>query len=146
MKNILVGIDFDEHTELLIDKAVEFAKQFDSKIWLVHVTSPNPDFVGYEVGPQYIRDSRAAELKLEHKQLAELTEAIAVSGVEAEGLVIQGGTIQMILEESEKLKIDLIITGHHEHNFLYNVFLGSTSIDIVSKSRIPVLVVPFASE
>lgn len=143
MKNILVGIDFDENTELLIDKAVEIAKQFESKIWLLHVATPSPDFVGYEVGPQYIRDSRAEELMNEHKDLAVLTDTLKEKGLDVDGLLIQGATIDIILEESSKLNIDLIVAGYHEHNFLYKTFFGSTSSEIISKSHIPVLVVPF---
>lgn len=145
MKNILVGIDFDENTELLIEKAVEIANQFESKIWLLHVATPNPDFVGYEVGPQYIRDSRAEELTREHKELAVLTNELKGKGIDADGLLIQGATIDILLEESSKLNIDLIIAGYHEHNFLYKTFFGSTSTDIISKSHIPVLVVPFVN-
>ena len=44
-----------------------YCRKFGSKIWLVHIAAPDPDFVGYEVGPQYIRDHRADELKKEHK-------------------------------------------------------------------------------
>ena len=69
MKNILVAIDFKGNEKLLIDKAYEFAKAFEAKIWLLHIAAPNPDYVGYEAGPQYIRDNRATELKEEHKLL-----------------------------------------------------------------------------
>ena len=65
MKNILVCIDFHEQTKNLINKAAEIAKAFNAKLWLVHVAAPDPDFVGYDVGPQYIRDARADELKEE---------------------------------------------------------------------------------
>jgi nucleotide-binding universal stress UspA family protein len=37
MKNILVGVDFDEKTEVLIEKAQEIAKRFNAKLWLLHV-------------------------------------------------------------------------------------------------------------
>ena len=63
MKNILVTIDFNENEKLLIDKAFQLAEPFDSKIWLIHIAAPDPDFIGYKVGPQYIRDSRASDLK-----------------------------------------------------------------------------------
>jgi hypothetical protein len=56
MKNISGNIDFTENESLLIDKAFEMAKSFDSKLWLMHIATADPDFVGYEVGPQYIRD------------------------------------------------------------------------------------------
>lgn len=143
MKNILVGIDFHEKTEILIDKAFELSKPYNSKIWLLHVAAPDPDFVGYEVGPQYIRDNRAKELRQEHKLILEYVDQLKEKKVDAAGLLIQGATVEVILEESKKLNIDLIISGHHDHSFLYNAFFGSVSSGIVRKSNIPVLVVPF---
>ena len=142
MKNILVSFDFDGNEQLLFDKAFQLAEKFDSKIWLIHIAAPNPDFVGYDAGPQSTRDSRASELRKEHKLLQEYTNTLKKKGVNAEGLLVQGATIEMIMEESKKLNIDLIIAGHHEHNFLYKAFVGSVSGKIVKKSKIPVLIVP----
>ena len=144
MKNILVGIDFNEHSEILINQAIRFAKAFGSKIWLLHAASPDPDYVGYEAGPQFMRDDRANELKKEHKQLLEYANKIKDSGIDSEGLLIQGPTIQTIMAESRKLNIELIICGHHKHNYLYNALFGSHAQSIVMKSSIPVLVVPLA--
>jgi len=143
MKNILVTIDFDLKTSILIDKAYELAKAFDSKIWLVHIAAPDPDFVGYQVGPQYIRDSRAHELREEHRQLQEYTKELTKKNIDAEGLLIQGATIEMIILESQKLNIDLIIAGHHKHNFLYKAFVGSVTREIIELSKIPILIVPY---
>ena len=142
MKNILVTIDFDNKEHILVNKASEFAKAFQAKLWIVHVAAPDPDFVGYEVGPKYIRDSRAEELREEHRILQKFAEEQESKGIACEGLLIQGATIQMIIEESIKLNVDLIVAGHHEHGFLYKAFAGSTSSDIIKKSKIPVLLVP----
>lgn len=142
MKNILVTIDFDTKEQLIIDKAYQLAKQFKSKLWLIHIAAPDPDFVGYDVGPQYIRDSRASELRNEHRLLQEYANSLEEKGVEAEGLLVQGATIEMIMEEAEKLHVDLIVTGHHERSFLYKAFVGSVSRQIIEKSKIPVLIVP----
>jgi nucleotide-binding universal stress UspA family protein len=142
MKNILVTIDLNKDDQLLIDKAFQLAEQFDSKIWLLHIAAPDPDYIGYKVGPQYIRDFRASELRKEHRLLQELTNDLTKKGVNAEGLLVQGATIEMIMEEAKKLTVDLIITSHHEHNFIYQAFVGSVSGKIVKRSRIPVLIVP----
>jgi nucleotide-binding universal stress UspA family protein len=142
MKNILVTIDFNKNEELLIDKAFQLAESFDSKLWLMHIAAPDPDFVGYEVGPQYIRDSRASDLRKEHKLLQEYATALKKKGVESEGLLVQGATIEMIIEESKKLNVDLIIAGNHEHGFFYNAFVGRMSVKVIKKSKIPVLIVP----
>jgi len=118
------------------------AEPFNSKLWLMHIAAPDPDFVGYKTGPQYIRDSRASELRKEHKLLQEYAAALKKKGVDSEGLLIEGATIEMIIEESKKLNVDLIIAGSHKHSFFYNVFIESVSEEIIKKSKIPVMIVP----
>ena len=142
MKNILVTIDFNNNEQLLIDKAFQLAERFQSKIWIMHIVAPNPDFVGYEAGPQSVRDRLALKLKKEHRLIEEYCSAIKKKGVEAEGLLIQGATIEMIMEESKRLNVDLIVAGHHEHDFLYKALFGSVSRGIIKRSKIPVLIVP----
>ncbi len=142
MKNILVTVDFDKNEELLIDKAFQLANAFGSKVWLMHIAAPDPDFAGYEAGPQSVRDSRAKELRKEHQLLQEYSNGLKNKGVDSEGLLVQGATIQMIIEESKKLNVDLIIAGHHEHGFFYKAFVQSVSSGIIKKSKIPVLIVP----
>lgn len=142
MKNILVPIDFDGTEQFLIDKAYELAKSFGSKVWLLHVSAPDPDFVGNEVGPQSERDSRAEILREEHRALQGHADSLKSKGIDATALLIQGPTIEIILEESKKLNIDLLIASHHDHGFLYRALLGSVSNQLIKKSKIPVLVVP----
>ncbi|MBT8303343.1 MAG: universal stress protein [Bacteroidia bacterium] len=142
MKNILVSIDFKGNEKPLLDKALEIARAFDAKIWLVHIAAPDPDFVGYDVGPQSVRDARANKLKKEHKLIEDFTKDLRHKDAIAEGLLIQGATIETVIKESKKLKADLIITGHEEHGFLYRALLGSVSSQLIKKSKIPVLIVP----
>ena len=142
MKNILLTIDFDDNEIVLIDKAIEIAAAFDAKIWLLHVVAPEPDFVGLEVGPQYIRDTRAEELKRERRLLTDYTDVIKLENLSCEGILIQGATIDMILKEAEKLDTDLIIIGRHEHNIMYKAFFGSVASGVIKKSKIPVMVIP----
>lgn len=142
MKNILVTLDFEEKATVLIDMAAKLAEKFGSKIWLVHIAQPEPDFVGYDIGPQYIRDTRAEELKREHKLLQGYAANLKAKKIDSESLLIEGGTIGMLMDESKKLKIDLIVSGNHKHGFLYNAFIGSVSAEIIKKSKIPVLLIP----
>jgi nucleotide-binding universal stress UspA family protein len=142
MKNILLAIDFNDGERILIEKALEWAKAFGAKIWMLHVASPEPEFVGFGVGPQYIRDSMAEELKKEHKMLYEYANQIKSEGIEADGLLIKGMTTEMIMKEAKKLNIDLIITGHHDHSLLHKLFFGSVAAGVVRKSRVPVLLIP----
>lgn len=142
MKNILVTIDFEEKGQVLIDKAAELAKKFKAKLWLVHVAAPDPDFIGYDVGPQYIRDVLAKDLRNEHKLLQGFTNQLKEKKIVAEALLVQGTTIETIVELTKKLAIDLIVIGKHEHGFFHKTFMVSTDESLVEKSNIPVLIVP----
>ncbi len=142
MKNILVALDFEDKFSALVDIAAELAKKFGAKVWLVHVAAPEPDFVGYDVGPQYIRDFRAQDLREEHKSIQKFVKLLEETNIEADGILLQGATSSTILEQAEKLNIDLIIIGHHEHSLFYDTFLGNSSSSVINKSKVPVMVIP----
>ncbi|NNC82973.1 MAG: universal stress protein [Flavobacteriales bacterium] len=146
MKNILLGIDFHEKTPHLIEEAVKLVKPLGAKLWLLHVAEPNPDFVGFEVGPQVVRDHRAQELRTEHRMLDDYANLIKEQGVDSEGLLIPGPTIETILDEVKRLNIDLVITGHHRHSLLSEALFGTHSSKLIDASPVPVLVIPCIKE
>jgi len=72
LKNIMVAVDFNDSIGELMVYADNLAEKFGSKVWVLHVADPEPDFVGYEPGPQYIRDIKADEYREEHRNLQEV--------------------------------------------------------------------------
>jgi nucleotide-binding universal stress UspA family protein len=142
MKNILVGVDVSELTTKVIQQAKTWAKAFDAKLWLIHVASPDPSFVGYNVGPQYIRDARAAELRGEHKYVLDYVERLAAEGVEAEGLMVPGPIGESLLQKARDLNADLIIMGGHKHSYFFELLVGSLWKDLIRRSKVPIVVVP----
>ena len=142
MKNILVAINFDDNDQKVLDKASKMAQAFSAKVWLVHIATPDPLFVGYDIGPQYIRDLRAAELRDEHRSIQDLAGELKKKGITSEGLLIQGSTVAMLIDETIKLKADLIIVGRSKRDAFYKKFRESISKGVLKKSKIPILVVP----
>lgn len=142
MKNILVAVDLKESSQLLIDTAAELAEKFSSKVWILHIADPEPDFVGNKVGPQYIRDIREKELHHEHQLAQKYSDQLKRKGIVSDGLLIAGATIQTIIEEMGKLGIDFLIIGHHKHSFFYPIFADITDTAVIKKSKVPILVVP----
>ncbi|HFA48212.1 MAG TPA: universal stress protein [Bacteroidetes bacterium] len=142
MKNIFVAFDLEEKSKLLLSHAKQLAEKFGSKIWVVHIAAPNPDFVGFDIGPQYIRDTRADELRAEHRYLQEMAAGLEAEGIAAEALLIQGPTVEMILEEAQKLNADLIVAGLHDRGFLHKALFGDTVKQLLKKSKTPLLIVP----
>lgn len=145
METIIVAVDFSHTTDLLLAAAGRIARKED-KIYLVHVAAPEPDFVGYGVGPQYIRDDRALQLQEEHKLLSDYKKQLVENGFKAEALLVAGPTVETLLNEIEKLKGTLLIIGRKGHSTLYEVLIGSVCKDIISKLRIPALLIPEVGE
>lgn len=144
MKNILIGLELDDNelSQKIIAVAKDIAKAHNSKCWLVHIAAPAPDFIGYEVGPQYIRDMLAEDFKADHKKIQGYAEALRNESINAEGLLIQGSTADIMEKEIKKLSIDLLVLGRKNHGYLYKAFLGSTTDELISTIEVPLLLVP----
>jgi nucleotide-binding universal stress UspA family protein len=146
IKNILVAVDFNDNIGDLIGYAESIATKFGSKVWMIHVSAPDPDFVGYEPGPQYIRDSRAEELKEEHRRLQDLRKTFLSDHLGSEALLIQGSTVETVLEEAKKLDADLLIVGTHKYGFMESFFLESVSLELFKNANIPFMAIPISEE
>jgi nucleotide-binding universal stress UspA family protein len=142
VQNILVPIDFSEVSKDVLAHASALAQAFPASLTLVHVAAPDPDFVGYEVGPKHVREYRADELRTEHRELQASADALRDQGIDVKALLIQGPTVEMVLKEAKKLGADAIIIGSHGHGAVHRLLLGSVSEGVLRGAECPVLVVP----
>ncbi len=142
MKNILIPLDLKSETSSVLERAAELSRCLDAKLWVLHVAAPNPDFVGYEPGPQYIRDVRADTLREEHAELQRITTMLCDKGIDAKPLLVMGPTVETILGEADRLQADVIVMGTHGRRGLAKAFMGSTCDDVLRANRFAVLVVP----
>ncbi|MCB0807798.1 MAG: universal stress protein [Flavobacteriales bacterium] len=142
MKTILVPIDLSDITSAVVEHAVQLGRAFDADLWLVHVAAPDPDFVGFRTGPQYVRDHRAEELRQEHRELHDLRDRLCADGVKAEALLVQGPTTSTILEEAADLGAELIVMGSHGRSGLFKALVGSVCEQVLQDSPVPLYIVP----
>jgi nucleotide-binding universal stress UspA family protein len=142
--NILAAIDFSAVSDEVVALAGRLSRAAGDRVWLLHVAAPDPAFLGWQAGPQSTRDARAEALRSEHRDLQSRAEALRGSGLEATALLVQGGTVETILAEAERLHAELIVVGSHGRGALGRALLGSVSEGLVRRSALPVLVVPSA--
>jgi nucleotide-binding universal stress UspA family protein len=140
--DILVGVDLSDSTAEVVDKAEDIAKVLSAKVWLLHVGDPDPDFVGYDAGPQSVRDAVAQKYHEEHRQIQAIAERFRQMGLEATALLVQGATAETILKEAAKLKVGMVVMGSHGRGMMRHLLVGSVSEDVIRRSLVPVLVVP----
>ncbi|HEV7402896.1 MAG TPA: universal stress protein [Chthoniobacteraceae bacterium] len=142
LQTILVPLDFSDVSSRVVDYAVSMAKSFGGRVVLLHVAEPEPDFVGFDAGPQVVRAVTALDIRTEHRQLEEYKHRLAESGVEVTAMHIQGPLTDKVLQQAEEHHADLIVMGSHGHGALYHLLVGSVTAGVVRGAKCPVLVVP----
>lgn len=140
--NILVAVDLSPASEKVVKTAGNVAKLTGAKVYVLHIAEPEPDFVGYDAGPEVVRTQVAGELRREHRDVQALAKQLRDDGVDATALLIRGPTVETTLKEADSLEAELIVVGTHGHGAVYDVLIGSYSAGIIRRSELPVLVVP----
>jgi nucleotide-binding universal stress UspA family protein len=139
--NLLVAVDFSGATVRQLD-AVRRLAAAAGAVHLVHVVEPDPDFIGFEAGPDVVRDQVAAEFRDAHERVQTLAEGLRSDGFDATALLIQGPTVEMIVRTADKVGAEAIVVGSHGHGALFDLVVGSVSAGVMRAAKVPVLVVP----
>ena len=139
---ILVAIDLSNASDEVMQIVQFTAKAMSAEVRVLHVAEADPSFVGYEAGPDVVREQVAHEFREEHRAVQAHAEALRQAGIEATALLIQGAIVETILNEAKRMEADLLIVGSHGFGALYDLFLGSSSRGVLKDTEIPVLVVP----
>lgn len=140
--NILVAVDLSPASEKVVEAAGRVAKLTNAAVYVLHAAAPDPEFAGYEAGPETVRTQVAREFHREHREVQALAEKLRQAGIDATALLVQGPTVEITLKEADSLEAELIVVGTHGHGAVYDVLIGSYSAGIIRKSNRPVLVVP----
>jgi len=126
---ILVPIDFSKSSYVVLKKTLNFAKKKDADIHIVHVVE-NPLFLK-QIDLDSIKESTFRELSKDFPLLKK------------ENYHCISGKIKIEINNTAKiLDADMIIMGKSgETHFLNELFMGSSTKEIVNYAQIPVLVV-----
>jgi nucleotide-binding universal stress UspA family protein len=146
MMKILIAIDFSEKSAELVEKTVSLLRNALDSVCLLHVAEPDPDFVGYGVDPPVMRDQVAQHFHIEHVQLQDMASALRERGINAKALLVQGETGKTIVQQAEKLMVDMIVVGSSKHGAIHHFWSGDTLQGVSHQSGRPVLVMPVHNE
>ena len=153
-KSILAAVDLAASTDQVIAATQEYAEAFSAKVYLVHVAEifrgsmiPLSDTEDYGTVPvTFDRMNAADRLRAERRAIQDFRQKLSDVGIDATALSIEGPTVEKLLLEIDRLKIDLVIMGSHEPGFLKDLFYGSTTKEVIREAHCPVLVLPPPSE
>ncbi len=141
-QNILVPIDGSQTSLAVVDKAVELAKAFNSKITVVQVMTLDPyiaaEYITAAQTNDLIERARTAILQ----NLEEAKQRFEQAGVQVESQLLEGQVVNTeIIRAVKTLGADLIVIGSHGRTGFKKFFLGSVAQSILGQAEVPVLVI-----
>jgi len=164
-KNILVPVDFSEHSEQALKEAVKLAKESGAKVYALHVIANNmvqciDDYClsdnlvkqmgasraaqstdDYAVTPTMMKQVDDLLMKKSQDMMAALLSKIPGSRqVKIIPEIKKGVPYLEILNAEKKMAIDLIVIPPHGKSGIKEYFLGSTVDKVVNHARCTVIV------
>lgn len=144
MRRILACVDPAEPCEALLGCARALCEP-GAELVILHVGEPEPDFVGYGIGPESVRQAVAHELRTEHRQVQDMAKKLADGGITVTPLMVQGPVVEKILEHAARLGSDVIVLYSKRHGALHDLIAGSVARGVLKGARVPVVLVPMPS-
>ena len=143
MKNkVFIAVDLSEHSNLIIHKGIEFAKNMNSSAIICTII---PIYIDYLQSEMALIPNQWDEIYNTQKTHAfnELKKIQAKNADMQLDLMVEVGNPKFdILEKANQIKATFIVVGTHGRTGLSHTVIGSTAEYIIRHATIPVLVVP----
>lgn len=140
IRKVLVPVDFSEGSRKALAYALPLVRQFGARLALVNVVPANY-YVGSEFGPVDFPLPEAEWRENSRRELKELAEAHAASGLTVETFTRQGQAAHEIAACALEWEADLLVLSTHGRTGLRHVLMGSVAENVVRYAPCPVLVV-----
>jgi len=148
-QNLLVPIDFSEHSKKTIGYATQLAAFTGARIKILHVFQipdyPAAFYQGLYIEHEQVKIHVDTASREANAQLGLLAEEIRGKGLEAQARLRLGNPYEEIVAEAKEMGADLIVIGSHGYRGLERLLLGSTAERVVQYSPCAVLIVKDAS-
>jgi len=141
METILIPIDFSEVSKNTAEYGIQFAKERNAKLVLLHVFHI-PVYAGDDVAfmPPYDELEKSNMIAMK-KFENELREKYSFTNP-IENVIKSGFLINEIADLVEGKEISLIIMGISEAGKLSEILLSSNSVGVIKNTNCPTLIVP----
>ena len=141
MKSILVPTDFSPVSLNALHYAAAFCAEQDYKLYILNVMHvPAIDAnAGIELSETLMQNERS---KTEKKMKLIQDELAQQSSIQTETRCLFGLGSDVIVEQAQELDIDYIFMGTSGESGMLSTLLGSVTLSVSRKSKVPVLAIP----
>lgn len=135
MKNILVPVGTSKNAECHLQYAVDFAKAFGAKLYVVQIYNVYTK-AGTMIKIDHILERESMEFLKKH------ISNIDTKGVEVVAKTFKGKLVDTLELACKALNVDLMLLEPRTNSIKEELFLGKTSGKIIKQTKIPALIVP----
>ncbi len=146
IKTILCPTDFLEGSREAVKYAVDIAKKYNAKLYLLHVMHDLEKVTGWYV-PHITIDELYKDIESGAKKELDKIFAEELRGFNnVEQKILKGIPYAEIIEFAEGNNVDMIVMGTYGRKGLDRIIFGSTAEQVVKHSACPVLTVRISQE
>jgi nucleotide-binding universal stress UspA family protein len=135
-ERILVPTDGSRHSRAAIEKAIDLARAYKSRLDVVSVVDAADEFQFAET-PGNLRELLAVQAR---KAVGEARALAAAGEVPAEGFVAEGKAHEAIASLARDQKTTVVVMGSHGRSGLRRLLLGSVAEKVIGAVSCPVLI------
>jgi nucleotide-binding universal stress UspA family protein len=139
--SILVGIDRSQHARVALTQAADIARTQKASLTVLVAYSTLMSWGPVAPLPQGAVDEFVAGARADAQSIADEARSVIPDELNAEVLVVDAAPAQAILDRATSGHHDLIVVGSRGRGDAGSLFLGSVSHAVLSRSRVPVLIV-----
>jgi len=146
-KNILIATDGSELAQKGLDHGLSLAKALGAKVVVLTVTEPFPVYgmagnFAWVGSPADLDSYNESSKEFAQKVLGAAKEAADRMGIEMETVHADDSTpAEAIVATADDKGCGLIVITSHGRRGLNRILLGSQTLEVVTHSKVPVLVV-----
>ena len=138
---ILFATDFSENSEHAFDYALTLARQFDARLFIMHVINEPVDLRGFYV-PHISFEKLEKEIEEgAEKMMQKFCQAKVRDFTNYETLIIAGIPYEEILRKAGDEQASLIVLGTQGRKGIDHFLFGSTAERVVRNAACPVMTV-----
>ncbi len=137
IESLLLAVDASEQSKGAAQEAVTIALECEAKLYILYVREYYPEV------PEALLSALEGIPEEHRKFLEKVKDMVEKEGGQAEIIIRDNPEAwRAIIDEAEKLKVDLIVMGKRGHTGLKKLFMGSVTEKVIGYAPCKVMVVP----
>jgi nucleotide-binding universal stress UspA family protein len=155
IRSMLYATDLGLYAPYVLQHALALARTFNAELHVIHVVEPMGLFAE-SVLQSYLAEDVLRELHsegvntviegIEQRVLDNFRDELGEDHQDLELIrsvrVVQGDPSNVILEQAQRLEVDLLVVGSHSHGAQGDTPIGRTAARVLQLSEVPVYMVP----